>query len=266
MLKHRILSAMVLIPLVLWMILYGNAWLLGGVLAVVLGLAAYEWMRLIPLNRPIEKILYLLSLVMCTLVASRYYTIGLWVNTGLWCVFIGCILTYPQTTHLWGYRVFIGIWGGVVLPLTYLSLSRVYTHSHGPELVIYLLFLVWAADTGGYFFGKKWGQKRLIPKVSPGKTLAGVLGGAILLLLVAVCGALWFKPRHPLAWFLVAGVIFIVALFGDLFISMLKRRVQIKDTGALIPGHGGVLDRIDSLIAAMPAFAFCLSLLPELLK
>ncbi len=266
MLKHRILSAMVLIPLVLWMILYGNGVVLSGLLAVVLGLAAYEWMRLIPLNRPIEKILYIFCLVMCALGAWRYYTIGLWINTSLWCVLIGCILTYPQTVHLWGYRVVVGIWGLVVLPMTYVSLSRIYNHEHGPELVIYLLFLVWAADTGGYFFGKKWGQKRLIPKVSPGKTLAGVLGGAILLLLVAACGALWFKPQSLLAWLLVASLIFIIALFGDLFISMLKRRVQIKDTGALIPGHGGVLDRIDSLIAAVPAFAFYLSLLPELIK
>lgn len=263
MLKHRILSAMVLIPLVLWIILYGHPWILGGLVAVVLAIAADEWMRLIPLQGVLEKVAYGLLLLGLTFIAWRYDVIALVIGVALWCVLVACILAYPNSQKLWGRRFVVAGWGGVLLPVTYISLANIYHHARGSELLIYLLFLVWAADTGGYFVGKKWGQKRLIPRVSPGKTLAGVLGGGAFLLGVSVGGALWFQPSHLEGWFSVAGVIFVAALFGDLFVSMLKRRVNLKDTGTLIPGHGGVLDRIDSLIAAVPVFSLALFCLPE---
>ena len=275
MFKQRFFSAIVLVPIVLLIILYANGWVLGELLAVVLGLAAYEWMRLIPL--PLEKevkkterllwiIIYMLGLFLSVLFCWQYYTRSLWVTVGVWCGLMVCILTYPYSARLWGYRSVVYVLSYCLLSLVYLGLSNIYNHAQGPALVIYLLFLVWATDTGGYLIGKQWGKKRLIPKVSPGKTIVGVLGGAVLLLIVAGFGALWFKPQNLLVWFVMAGIVFVFALFGDLFISMLKRRVKIKDMGTLIPGHGGVLDRIDSLIAVIPFFALSLSLLPELVR
>jgi phosphatidate cytidylyltransferase len=258
MLKHRILSAMVLIPIVLWSILYAHPWILGGLLAFVLGLGAVEWMSLIPTHSRFEKIGYVVSLILCVALIYMNTHMALFVGMLIWCSLIVCILTYPRSVFLWGYRPIVALCGGLLLPLAYFSLSRIYHAAHGSELVIYLLFLVWAADTGGYFIGKRWGKTRLIPNVSPGKTLAGALGGALFLMLVAILGAIWFKPLDFLAWFIMAGIIFIFALFGDLFVSMLKRRVQLKDTGTLIPGHGGILDRIDSLISTAPCFAFCM--------
>lgn len=266
MFKQRLLSALVLIPLVLSLILYGPAWLLAALLCVLLSGAAYEWMRLIPLERAISRFIYVLVLLAAAYLSWRYQEAWLWLGVMLWVGLMGCIVTYPRSVKLWGHRLIVGAFSAILLPLSYFGLSHIYETRHGSFLVIYLLCLVWAADTGGYLVGRKWGQRRVIPNVSPGKTVAGVLGGAICVFIVSGCAALYFKPKALFLWLGVAGLIFLSAFFGDLFVSMMKRRVQLKDTGALIPGHGGLLDRIDSLLAAIPVFAFCLYLLPELVS
>ena len=138
-----------------------------------------------------------------------------------------------------------------------ITLVAIYQQAQGKQLVVYLLFLVWAADTGAYLAGKRWGRHKLIPAVSPGKTIEGTLGGMLLALLVAYLGTYYFNPHSAVIWYAIAGGIALISIVGDLFISMLKRRSKLKDTGSIFPGHGGVLDRIDSLIAAMPLFYYC---------
>ena len=122
----------------------------------------------------------------------------------------------------------------------------------GHAWVLYLLTLVWAADIGAYFAGKYWGRHKLIPRVSPGKTVEGAVGGFVLSMLVTLAGFAYFHPQSIGIWFLIAALTTLISMLGDLFISMLKRRSQLKDTGHILPGHGGVLDRLDSLIAAAP--------------
>ncbi len=124
----------------------------------------------------------------------------------------------------------------------------------GRELILYVLFLIWATDVGAYFAGKAGGRHKLIPVVSPGKTIEGAIGGFFLGMLIAVIGYLYFSPMFGGAWFFVAAATILISMFGDLFISMLKRRCKLKDTGCIFPGHGGMLDRVDSLIAALPLF------------
>jgi len=126
--------------------------------------------------------------------------------------------------------------------------------SHGSDLIVYLLCLVWAADIGAYLAGKCWGRHKLIPRVSPGKTVEGMMGGFLLTMLVAFVAYWYFRPVYSFLWFVIAAGIMLISLLGDLFISMLKRRRNLKDTGQIFPGHGGVLDRLDSLIAALPLF------------
>jgi phosphatidate cytidylyltransferase len=131
---------------------------------------------------------------------------------------------------------------------------------HGPWLVLWTMLMVWGSDIGGYFIGRAWGKHKLAPAVSPGKTVEGLFGGvgaALLLSLLMVAAA-----GLPIAALLCIVVITLLgvaaAVFGDLFESLIKRVAGVKDSGNLLPGHGGVLDRIDAVLAAAPVAAVLL--------
>ncbi len=130
-------------------------------------------------------------------------------------------------------------------------------HRDGAGWLLLALMLVWATDTGAYFAGRRFGRRKLAPRISPNKTFEGLLGGLLAGVVVAVVGA-WWLATPPAQLPLVALVAVLVVLFsvaGDLFESLLKRHVGVKDSGAMIPGHGGLLDRLDSVFAALPVFA-----------
>ncbi|MGL5359798.1 MAG: phosphatidate cytidylyltransferase, partial [Shewanella sp.] len=134
------------------------------------------------------------------------------------------------------------------------SISSQMSPYFGPSLVLLVMLVVWAADSGAYFVGKAVGKTKLMPAVSPAKTLEGLIGGLLTTLLV-VAGVMYIAPEQEL--FLVVAVTLFVAMvsaLGDLSESMFKRAACIKDSGSILPGHGGVLDRIDSLTAALPVF------------
>jgi phosphatidate cytidylyltransferase len=124
----------------------------------------------------------------------------------------------------------------------------------GPQLALLALALVWAADVGAYATGRMIGRIKLAPTVSPGKTWEGVGGGVLLALAVAWAASVWLD-QALLPLLAVAAATALVSVIGDLTLSMLKRNVGLKDTGSLLPGHGGVMDRIDGLVAAVPAYA-----------
>lgn len=126
-----------------------------------------------------------------------------------------------------------------------------------PEAALMLFLLIWVADTGAYFAGKRWGRRRLAPAISPGKTLEGVLGAVVAAVPVAVGFAVYWR-LDAAAWpglILWSVFVVLVSISGDLFESNWKRLASLKDSGGLLPGHGGVLDRIDSMTAAAPWFA-----------
>lgn len=130
-------------------------------------------------------------------------------------------------------------------------------HNDGPAWLLLVLMTVWATDTGAYFAGRRFGKRKLAPRISPNKTLEGLLGGVVAGVLVATLGA-WLIGAGVAALPLVALVALLTVLFsvvGDLLESLLKRHVGAKDSGNLIPGHGGIMDRIDSQLAALPVFA-----------
>jgi phosphatidate cytidylyltransferase len=128
--------------------------------------------------------------------------------------------------------------------------------TNGPKLVLMLLVMVWLADSGAYFAGRQWGRTKLAPVISPGKTWEGVYGGLLAsLLFAAIAGGLYSQSiKWTLTFMAVSLVTVLFSVAGDLLESLMKRQSGIKDSGSIIPGHGGIFDRIDSLVAAAPVF------------
>ncbi len=154
-----------------------------------------------------------------------------------------------------------GVAGILALVPSWLALVRLlHAPPRGPQWVLFMLLLVWVADIGAYFFGRRFGRVRLAPEVSPGKTWEGVLGGAAGSALVAIAGSAWFRiPLFAFVPLCLAAVGF--SIVGDLTESLLKRFAGMKDSGTVLPGHGGVMDRIDSLTGAAPVLLLGLSFL-----
>lgn len=259
MFMQRLITTLILVPLVLLTLFYAPAWVLAGVVVLVVAVCAQECWQLIPLPSQLTQwgylIAMLLSLWLCGLAFDYWLIIGLL----LWLLNCLAIITFPQSQRYWGYPVAVALVQLLLIPLFAQSAMHLYQLPQGKGLIVYLLFIVWASDIGAYLAGKKIGKNKLIPQVSPGKSWEGAAGGFLLAMLVALVGYFCFEPSTSFYWFLLAAMTAIISVFGDLFISILKRRCSIKDTGAIIPGHGGILDRLDSLIAALPWFYFGLS-------
>ena len=256
MFKQRLLTTLILVPLVLMAIYYASVWVLGGVVLVLIALLGWEWSQLIPIKHTVNKCLFAVAVLLLVWPAIHWLNDWLWVDLVSWVVILIAVVTFPASQSVWGYRLVVGAAGLLLLPLVASAMGALYLQEQGKDLIVYLLCLIWATDIGAYLAGKQWGRCKLIPAVSPGKTVEGSLGGIVLAILVAGVGYLYFKPQSAALWFVIAVGTALISMLGDLVISMLKRRCHLKDTGHIIPGHGGVLDRLDSLIAALPLFYF----------
>jgi phosphatidate cytidylyltransferase len=256
MFMQRLITSLILIPLVLGTLFYAPPWFLAGLVVVIIVASGRECWQLIPTNTIAIQIGFLLVLLLGLWACG--YLFSYWLALGLiiW-VFIGvAIVTFPLSQQYWGYPFIVACVCFVQLSLFGQSLIQLYYLPQGTHLLVYLLFLIWASDIGAYITGKSFGAHKLIPEVSPGKSWEGALGGLFLAMLIAIMGCMYFHPARLITWLLLAMGTVIISIFGDLFISILKRRCQVKDTGALIPGHGGILDRLDSIVAALPWFYF----------
>lgn len=280
MLKYRLITALILIPVVI-----AALFLLPpvGFALVTLGvcmLAAWEWGQLAGLVSHAQRLWlallcgFVLALMLLSLPAYHYsvhllqISSSLWASVVWWGVALLLVLFYPRSAALWrhskGLRLLFGaltivpfFWGMVTLRQHNYELDPF----SGAWWLLYVMLLVWGADSGAYMFGRLLGKRKLAPKVSPGKTWEGLIGG----LLTSALISLLFSRYAPLGvaslTLLICSVVAALAsVLGDLTESMFKREAGIKDSSHLIPGHGGVLDRIDSLTAAIPVFS-CLMLL-----
>jgi phosphatidate cytidylyltransferase len=263
-LKQRILTASILLPIVLGLVLFAPAHVFALATALVALLGGQEWTRLggIESRRWRSLYLLLLAVLLVGLEWLRLQTGLFWLHAlagGWWLLGLLWLLRWrkaamgrTQGMSLPGLAL-----GLLVLSSFWAAMVELRTLSeHGPELVLALLLLIWIADSVAYFAGRRWGTHKLAPGISPGKTLEGVYGALAGLLLFSVALFFWGLVPSVLLWqltllCLVTGIFSIV---GDLFESLLKRRRGLKDSGYLLPGHGGVLDRIDSLLAAAPVF------------
>ncbi|VDZ71896.1 CDP-diglyceride synthase [Atlantibacter hermannii] len=193
---------------------------------------------------------------------------SLWLSMFWWLAALVLVLLYPASAAFWrrskGLRLAFGLmtivpffWGMVALRGWHYDTN----HYYGAVWLLYVMILVWGADSGAYMFGKLFGKHKLAPKVSPGKTWQGFIGGLFTAAIISwIYGEVVNLEVAPSTLLICSVVAALASVLGDLTESMFKREAGIKDSGNLIPGHGGILDRIDSLTAAVPVFA-CLMLL-----
>ncbi len=268
MLKQRVITGVILVAVVLAFLFWlSPAWFMGGTVALVL-LAAWEWATLASIERPVSKLIFMVMILVCLWLSLFLPLIPTLAISAVWwlCALV-LVLCYPGAKFLWQSREVRIILGILVLIPFWLAINVLRTSvTHGAILILFLFCLVWAADTGAYFAGRWWGSVKLMPKVSPGKTWQGFFGGLLLSLLVGVIGLSWLKIDFSEWWavLLMITLLNIFTVVGDLFESMLKRHCQMKDSGSILPGHGGILDRIDSLVAATPLFLLGFLLLHQL--
>lgn len=259
MLKLRIITGVILVTLTLIAIFFLPSPLFCFVTALLAIAAAGEWTNLMELRRFREKFLYLLCIVIIFLLALVVSIRLILISAFIWWLIATClIILYPKGSSWWGKGIFWrGVMGIMVLLPCWVSLNYIRNQGAGPYDLLFMLVLVWGADTFAYFGGRAFGKTKLAPFVSPGKTWEGFFS-AILGSLAIALFALWLCDVPIEVWPWGIGLSFITVVFsviGDLFESMLKRHAGVKDSGKLLPGHGGILDRIDSLTAAAPIFA-----------
>jgi len=264
MLPQRLLTALLLIPLALAVMLLPPTWLFGGILGLVLLAAQWEWTRLCGLRGALPRLLWLaltlaLMLVMAYLHPRAWtWTLGISVGVAWWLASLWWLANYsfaasPTPEN----RLLKQLLGLFVLVPAWLALVALHGQDFGRWWVLLAIVVVWAADTGAYVSGRLFGKRKLAPRISPGKTWAGVYGALALGTLVCVFGGwlLDLRQPHQLLRMLVLGLATVAAaVLGDLIESLLKRQAEIKDSGTLFPGHGGMLDRLDSVFAALPVF------------
>lgn len=271
MLKQRVLTALLLLPLAMVAIfaLPATGFLL--LMALLLLAASLEYGHIAGLSRRTWG--RWLVLVQATIFALLLLSLWPWGNTAWWTLAGSCIawllmltrlpLFKGQTTPGPAFQFVAFITAIVSISTAWFALGWIRMQTDGPWLILLLLLIVWAADTGAYFSGKAFGKKKLAPAISPGKTLAGLIGGLTTAVLVAWLAARWMPlpALEPTRLALLALVTALVSVGGDLLVSLHKRVSGCKDSGNLLPGHGGILDRLDSLLAAAPFFGLGLLLM-----
>ena len=263
MLKQRIITALILLPIAL-----GGFFLFEGAgfalfIGLVVTLGAWEWARLAGFAAQSARVIY--AAAVAAMLFIMYVVPGLapWVLGAAvlwWAVATFLVLTYPQTTHHWANAATKLLIGLLILLPAWQGLIWIKQGPLGNWQIMAVMVLVWGADVGAYFSGRAFGKRKLAPKVSPGKSWEGVYGGlALSLVITAVVGFVrdWTVAQLLMGLFSAALIVF-VSVVGDLTESMFKRQSGIKDSSNLLPGHGGVMDRIDSLTAAIPIFAVLL--------
>lgn len=256
MLLQRCLTAALLLSLVIASITFAPPMVLNALGVLMLFGCILEWCGLLPEKRPLYKVGFIVLFFISLFLSRPYFLIYQLLGAGLWLVLLISLFYFPRRQP-WGTSPFVALLGLIILPLAASSMSAMLLMPQGRMLFLYLIALVSAADTGGYFIGKQWGQAKLIPWVSPGKTIIGTLGGFMTAFAVSQWAWFYFNQNSWSLWTFQALCTILMAIVGDLSISMLKRRVHCKDTGTLLPGHGGLLDRLDSLLAAAPIFYGC---------
>ncbi|MGR9043867.1 MAG: phosphatidate cytidylyltransferase [Gammaproteobacteria bacterium] len=278
MLLQRIITASILAPLVILAVYLLPVPYFTLLVSLVMVLAAWEWSRLIGIEKALSRTVFL-SLLILPMLGIYFWTYILellaqmtdfpeirtysgaleWLVIApvlFWLVMM--FLIKNASDALLGLEIktrYKALTGWFILLAAWMFFYRMRAF-YGADMTLYFLILIWGADIAAYFIGKKFGETKLAPTISPGKTVAGFYGALGSAVICAIVLSLVFKFNFIIgADFLLLSVLTVlISIYGDLFLSLVKRQHGVKDSGTLLPGHGGLLDRIDSLIAAIPLF------------
>ena len=253
MLRERVITALILATLVLLVIFLLPHVATMAALALLVVAAAWEWSAFPRFTHHSARIFYVAFVAACVAATwwfgvereemDRLIQMALlwWVFALIW------VAVAPARVN----RTTAAGAGLLVLVPAWLALARL--HAAGPQLLLFLILLVVAADVGAYFAGRRFGRNKLAPRVSPGKTWEGVLGAFVAAAVLAALGVWWLRVDAP-RFFALCLIVVVASIVGDLTESLFKRHAGLKDSGTLLPGHGGLLDRVDSVTAAAPVF------------
>jgi phosphatidate cytidylyltransferase len=272
MLKQRVITALVITAIFLAALFLLPAGYFAFFMALVVLIGAWEWASLSSINHPALRIVYALVMGGCLLGTSYWIDFAgeatpqldlqsvqqlLIIGCSFWAVALLLVQGYPSSAILWGHKLIRLVMGLLVLIPTWVALVYVRQQAEGHWLIILLFLVVAVADTGGYFVGRRFGKRKLALAVSPGKTWEGFAGGLISNIVLAFILVFSFSIPSGL---LLAVIIptSLVSVLGDLLESMVKRHAGVKDSGTILPGHGGILDRVDGVTAAAPVYALAL--------
>ena len=272
----RLISGTVYVALIVLTLVLSMIWGLWILLSVFAVAGIIEFNRLTGVNRPyIFRIVLDCAAAVWLLYATAQY--GMAISHGLsiflpyllYLLYVVCRSTFlphqamlPSLGNSLIGQLYIAVPLALTIRLTLVVDPFSSMTQYNGLLLLAIFIFIWVNDTGAYLVGSRWGKRRLAPSISPKKSVEGSLGGLLLVLLSAVVLRLLLFPE--LSWLsilLIAAVVAIFGTIGDLFESSLKRRAGVKDSGKLIPGHGGILDRIDSLLLAVPAVYLLLAFL-----
>jgi len=265
MLYQRILTAIPLAAFVGWMIFFQPTSVFFYFVLFIVLIAGYEWAKLSGINNVYIRYIFALIITVIAWALKQYAA-----DYALWAIYIAVMWWFSisyylkfakpksPTSELRPDKLFVAF---IVLPAAALSMEMIHSMYvgidwQGPAWLFYALSLVWVADIGAYFSGKKFGKNKLAPDISPGKTKEGLFGALLATSLYTLLASYYFELSSERAIILVllSVILTFISVSGDLYISFLKREAGLKDSGNILPGHGGILDRIDSVLAAMPVF------------
>lgn len=263
-LKQRVITALIAAPLAVAAIFFLPAPWFAALFALLAVMGLIEWAQLLGLVG-ISRIVYVAGSLIP--IGLLYFQRALWgeLLSALGIIWLACfvaVLTYPRSSAVLKQRALAAVLGWILLVGTWMSFVLIRDHAAGAWLILWLFLVVWGADVGAYFAGRAFGKRKLASKVSPGKTWEGVLGGMVLGVTAGTITATLVPGLSGLwgvgGWLGLGVALAAVSVLGDLFESVIKRVSEVKDSGGLLPGHGGWLDRIDAIMAAVPFFAVAL--------
>lgn len=251
MLRLRIGTALILAAVVTAAVFWLSATWLAAFFYLFVLVGGYEWAKLAGVGSRTGRIAYPLALAAAG-IAWWHLPGQLWAVATFWCGALLVVVRFPQSSTVLRSKAAVLVAGGFALAGAWVALILLKQQS--AYHVMWVLVATALADIAAYFAGRRFGRRQLAPAASPGKTWEGCIGGGLATLAWAACGS-WFFDGILLAWLGAGVAIAGVAVVGDLFESVLKRSKEVKDSGAILPGHGGLLDRIDAALATCPVFA-----------